>query len=310
MATMLNSAECVLDLPAGWVSARRFEDALGRCGDALAGRFSTVIVRIPAGCKLLIDVVIRLLSFCNQVIAMTLRLRLEFAGGRGDVMGYLSRMGFFDYLSPAAEVTPARPLVSGAAIHRGGNGALVEIARFSKAGVDDGLVGRLAQTVKRSCAMRGDAKQIGDATFYIFTELVGNVIEHSNTGLDAFAALQTYPAGNKVSVAVSDSGSIIESLRPALRTKGDPLAELREVDLLVEMFRKGISRLDEDRRGLGLMNSAQHAIRFKADLDVRLLRQRVLLKPANNQYRPNMAYSQDHLPLLWGTHISFTLQLA
>lgn len=57
------------------------------------------------------------------------------------------------------------------------------------------------------------------------------------------------------------------------------------------------------------MTSAQHAIRFGADLDVRLLRQHVLLRPSNNQYTPNMAYTRDGLPLLWGTHISFTLNL-
>ena len=55
--------------------------------------------------------------------------------------------------------------------------------------------------------------------------------------------------------------------------------------------------------------SAKHAIGFRADLDVRLLNQRVLLKPSNNEYQPNMAYSQEQLPLLWGTHIAFSFKL-
>lgn len=311
MATSLYPAECVLDLPNGWVNAYRFEVALMRCGDTLGTAASTVVIRIPAGCKMLIEVVVRLLSFCNQVIATTRRLRLEFQGGDHGVMGYLNRIGFFDHLSPLAEVAPHRPFFSSALVHRGGNQGLVEIERFSRANaVDNSLVPRLAQAVERGCANRADAKAIGAATFSIFGELVGNVFEHSDSPLDAYAALQTYPAGNRVSVAVSDSGAgIMQTLRPALSAKGDPMARLGEIDLLVEIFRKGISRLDQPERGQGLVASARHAIRFKADLDVRLLRQRVLLKPANDEYRPNMAYSQDDLPLLWGTHIAFSLNL-
>ncbi|MGE3993324.1 hypothetical protein [Pseudorhodoplanes sp.] len=260
----------------------------------------------------MIDVAIRLLSLCNQIVAMTKRLRLEFAEGAYAIRGYLDRMGFFDHLSREVIVIPTRPIVSGARIHRGGNRGLVEIERFSRSSEpDQNLVPRLAHAVQRSCACRGDVKEIGDSIFNIFGELIGNVFEHSGTALDAYAALQTYPRGNRVTVAVSDSGiGIIDSLRPALVRKDSPFATSSEVDLLVEIFREGISRHDDDKRGLGLMASAHSAIRFKADLDVRLLRQRVLLKPANGHYRPNTAYSQEELPLLWGTHIAFSLDLS
>lgn len=308
----LQSQECVVNLPNGWVNAQRFDDTLRRCGDALGHPINEIVVRVPADCKLMVDVVIRLLSFCNQVIVTTKPLRLEFASGSQNVMGYLNRIGFFDYLSPLAEVLPARPVYSGASLHRGGNQSLVEIERFSGiTKAEPGLVDKLARTAQTSCAGRSDVSQIYSAVFTIFGELIGNVSEHSKSSLDGFAVLQTYPGGNEVRIAVSDSGiGIIESLRPALREKNDPAANLSDVNLLVEMFRKGISRLEDEKRGNGLMVSALHAIRFKADLDVRLPRQRVLLKPSNNQYEPNMAYSQDGLPLLWGTHISFALNLA
>lgn len=311
MATSLYPAECVLDLPDGWVDARKFERALLRCGDALAGTFTSVVIRLPAGCKLMIDVVIRLLSFCNQVVATTRRLRLEFAGGQEGVMGYLDRMGFFDHLAAQAEVVPSRPFLSGARRHRGGNGGLVEIERFSRATQpDQKLPARLGQAVERGCASRSDVKQVANAVSSIFSELIRNVFDHSQTHLDAFAALQTYPQGNRVTVAVSDSGlGIMRTLQPALVRKGSPLAGLGEVDLLVEIFRQGASSLDDENRGLGLMACARSAIRYKADLDVRLLQQRVLLKPANGVYLANTAFSQDGLPLLWGTHIAFSLQL-
>lgn len=306
MATYASLAECTLELPTGWVNAWTFEKALMRCGDALGGMFTTIIIKIPVGCKLMIDVIIRLLSFCNQAIACTKRVRLEFAG---ETMGYLNRIGFFDHLAPAAEVSPYRPFFSGAAIYRGGNRGLVEIERFSRNNaVEPNLVPRLVAAVERGCVARPDVKQIADAMFSIFGELVKNVYDHSQTSLDAYAALQTYPQGNRLTVAVSDSGiGIMRSLRPALRDIR--WGNLSDVDLLVEIFREGISSQPEDKRGLGLKSSARHAIGFKADLDVRLLNQRVLLKPSNNEYQPNMAYSQEQLPLLWGTHIAFSLKL-
>lgn len=306
MATHASWAECTLELPAGWVDVWKFEKALIRCGDALGRMFTTIVIKVPVGCKLMIDVIIRLLSFCNQAVACMKRVRLEFAG---DTMGYLNRMGFFDHLSPAVEVSPSRPFFSGAAIHRGGNRGLVEIERFSgSSAVEQSLVPRLVAAVERGCAARSDVKQIGDAMFSIFGELVKNVYDHSQAKLDAYAALQTYPQGNRLTVAVSDSGiGIMKSLRPTLQ--GGRWDNLSDVDLLVEIFREGISSKPEDKRGLGLKSSARHAIGFKADLDVRLLNQRVLLKPSNNQYQPNMAYSQDQLPLLWGTHIAFSFKL-
>ena len=312
MATLAQPTECVLTLPAAWVDAAKFEKALWLCGDALGSQCTCVVVQVPAGCKLTVEVIVRLLSFCNQACAMTKRVRLQFADGDQAAMGYLNRIGFFDHLLPSVEVSPSRPAVSGARLHRGGNRGLVEIARFS--GIqppEANLVTRLAEAARSSCSGRSDVAALHSAVFTIFGELIGNVGEHSRSALDAFAVLQSYPAGNKVRIAVSDSGlGVIETLRDGLRDKGDAMAALGDVDLLVEMFRKGVSRLDEDGRGTGLMACAKHAIRFKADLDVRLLRQRVLLKPAENEYRPNMAYSQDGLPLMWGTHIAFSLNLA
>lgn len=309
MATRAYPSECILHLPDGWIDARRFERALRNCGDALSNPFSVVVVRISAGCNLMIDVVIRLLSFCNQVLAMTKRLRLDFLGGTDGCMGYLDRMGFFDGLSRDAEVTPYRPSFSGAALHRGGNRGLVEIERFSgKVRADQSLPDKLARAVERGCASRHDRTQVANSIANIISELVDNVTEHSETPLDAYAVLQTYT--KKVVVAVSDSGNgIMGTLRPALERRQSPLAELSETDLLVAIFRQGLSSHEENNRGMGLMTSARSAIRYRADLDVRLLNQRVLLKPSGNAYTSNMAYTQEGLPLLWGTHIAFSLNL-
>ncbi len=311
MATVLQTSECTLVLPTGWVNPRKFEAALQLCGDALGSSFTTVVLRIAAGSKMTIDVILRVLSFCNQVAAMTKRMLLVFEGGQSD-MGYLDRMGFFENLQRAVDVSPPRPLFSRAAAHRGGNATLVEIEKFSgTVPAEQSLIARLGAAAQRSCATRTDVAQISHSVSNIFSELIGNVAEHSRSPLDGYAALQRYERGNEVRIAVSDSGiGIIDSLRPALIAKSEPAANLNDVDLLIEMFRRGISRLDDQDRGNGLMCSAAQAIRFRADLDIRLPRQRTFLKPANDHYAQNMAYSTAGLPLLWGTHLSFALKLA
>src|SRR3546814_10640207 len=87
----------------------------------------------------------------------------------------------------------------------------------------------------------------------------------------------------------------METLRPALAKRNSPLASLSEVDLLVQIFREGVSRHEDDKRGTGLKLCASSAIRFQADLDVRLARQRVQLRPGKTSYEPNLAYrSEEH----------------
>lgn len=308
MATAPALDVCKITLPNKWVDAWGFEAAFYAAGHAHGPVATSIIVEFPEKCRLMIDVVIRLLSLCNQVASCCKHVHLQFAPS-GDLRGYLSRMGFFDHLVGNVEVSPGRPEISGAKVYRGGNQGLVEIERFNRSEAEEkALVGRLAATVERGCSNRADKKEIGGAIFSIFGELIGNVFEHSKSTLDAYAAVQTYPAGNRVTVAVSDSGiGIMSSLKPALvNTRWHNLSE---VDLLVEMFKEGISSKTEDNRGLGLKASALHAARFRADLDVRLLNQRVFLKPSSDIYTPHVAYSQAQLPLIWGTHISFSFKL-
>lgn len=253
----------------------------------------------------MIDSAIRLLSLANQLVSTTRRTRLRFEEGEVGTMGYLNRMGFFDCLDPRVNIEPERPFISGAALHRGGNRMLVEITRINKDVRDDELPTRLSDAVEKACASRADVKELGGAVWTIFAELIQNIFDHSDTQLDGYAALQVYQGGNKVSVAVSDSGrGIMDTLRPALRTEFPKLADLSDTEVLVEVFRQGVSRHGTDR-GCGLKGCAAKAIKFAATLDVRLPNQRVLLVPAKGIYELNIAHCYEGLPLLWGTHIGF-----
>jgi hypothetical protein len=299
---------CCIDLAPLWVTASRLEAAIRRSGEP--HRETDVLIRFPTGCKLMIDSAVRILSLANQLDFCTRRVRLDFVEGEHGALGYLNRMGFFDHLSSRVEVTPSRPMYSGADLYRGGNAGLVEIARINKDDRDQGLPDRLTEALMRSCRSRHDAAELSGAAWTIFAELIDNVFSHSQTPLDGYAALQVYKGGNQLLVAVSDSGlGIMQTLRPALQTEFPRLVGLSDTGLLVEVFRQGLSRHGTDR-GCGLKGSAAKAIKFQADLDVRLPGQRVLLTPARGAYQVNTAHCFDSLPLMWGTHIGFAFTLS
>lgn len=300
---------CQVQFPAQWISASRFELALrNSCGPHDPETFE-VTFNVPVGCKIMVETAIRLLSLANQLAATTRRVRMNFEEGEAGTMGYLNRMGFFDHLVAEVEVLPTRPGFSAAEAHRGGNAALVEIARISKDARDEDLPTRLTEALMRSCHARPDAAELEGAAWTIFAELIDNIFSHSSTKLDGYAALQVYPKGDRLSVAVSDSGlGLMETLRPALATEFPRLTGLSDADLLLEVFRQGLSRHGRDR-GCGLKGSAAKAIKFQATLDVRMPRQRVVLMPARGAYRINTAECHDGLPLLWGTHIGFGFRL-
>lgn len=301
--------QCNIALPSQWVDASKLEAAIRMGGPPHGEDVYDVLISFPVGCKLMIDAVIRLLSLSNQLAFSTRRVRLVFAEGEAGTMGYLNRMGFFDYLASPIEVTPRRPAHSAAAAHRGGNAGLVEIAQINKDVRDQNLPNRLTEALMRSCGQRADASELEEAAWTIFAELIDNVFSHSQTPLDGYAALQSYQAGDRLMVAVSDSGlGIMQTLRPSLQNEFPRLVGLSDLDLLVEVFRQGLSRHGADR-GCGLKGSAAKAMKYKAKLDVRLPYQRVLLTPAHGTYRANTAQCYDRLPLIWGTHIGFVFSL-
>jgi hypothetical protein len=257
----------------------------------------------------MVDAGVRLLSIANQLNTTSRRVKLEFEDGEAGTMGYLNRMGFFDHLAKDIEVFPNRPAVSGAETYRGTNNDLVEIARINPSARDKDLPDRLASAVATALRTRADVETIEGAIWLVFAELIDNIFSHSATVLDGYAAMQLYKNGNSLQVVVSDSGyGIMHTLRPTLQNQFPALAGLSDIDLLVEVFKQGISRHGPDR-GCGLKGSAEKAMKYNADLEVRLPQCGVLLVPANGIYQANTAFCFEDLPLFWGTHISFKFHL-
>jgi hypothetical protein len=256
--------------PSVWINAERFESALRDSPGPHDPNTLDVTFQFPVGCKIMVDGGIRLLSLANQLVFSTRRVHLNFEEGESGTMGYLNRMGFFDHLAPEVEVLPSRPSYSSATLHLGGNSMLVEIARINKDARDDNLPVRLTDAISYACSGRSDVDELRGAAWTIFAELIDNIFSHSATLLDGYAALQVYSGGNRLCVAVSDSGlGIMQTLRPSLRMELPKLAQLSDTDLLVEVFRQGLSRHGSDR-GCGLKGCAAKAIKFDAQLDLRL----------------------------------------
>ena len=112
---------------------------------------------------------------------------------------------------------------------QGSNRGLVEIARINKDERDEDLPKRLTEAVSIACHSRSDVDELSGATWTIFAELIDNIFAHSATQLDGYAALQSYSGGNRLSVAVSDSGlGIMNTLRPSLRSQLPHLGPPRE----------------------------------------------------------------------------------
>lgn len=299
---------CEIILPPTWIDSAALEAAIRAAGGPHGKDIFEIEITIPVGCKIMIVAAIRLLSLCNQLVLSSRRVRLNFQDA--DASGYLNRVGFFDYLAPMVEVLPGRPFLSTASIYRGGNAGVVEIARINKDARDHSLPTRLSEAVQGACARRSDVKEVTGAVWTIFAELIDNVFSHSETPLDGYAALQVYKGGNRVTLAVSDSGrGIMNTLRPSLQAESSRFAAMTDIQVLVEVFREGLSRHGADR-GCGLKGSAAKAMKYRANLDVRLPNQRVLLTPSLGANLPTVAHCYDNIPLMWGTHIGLEFTLA
>jgi hypothetical protein len=298
--------DCELSLPTCWTDASVFENALRRFS-GLHEKSGGVTIRIPKNCKVMVDAAVRILSLVNQLDNTGRPVTLVFEEGEAGAMGYLNRIGFFDHLAFNILTIPERPVVSGAVLFAGNNPGVVELATINLSNRDESLPTRLADSLEVASGLRRDREKLGQTGFTVFAELIGNIFEHSSTQLSGFAGLQVYSKGGRARVVVSDSGvGILEHLRPTLKSK--KLATLSDTNLIVEMFRQGISSLGADR-GCGLKRSAEAAIKYSADLDVRLPTCSVRLVPSTDGYHPNMAYCLSGLPLIWGTHICFDFLL-
>lgn len=304
---LLNEGELVLFLPSErWVNADGLESALDQLGPAINTDASGLTIHVSDGCKLKIDCTARLLALANQLAASNRSIKIDFTACE-QTRTYLDRAGFFDHLDTRVVVVPDRPAQSAATKYFGRSETLVEFGSVDPRSNNLGLIKALtAKFVQQS----SDSYEI--AAFTVFSELIGNVAEHSDSVLKGFAGLQKYTGKSAhIQTVVSDSGlGIAETLRPALQTHyPDIFRQFGQKSLdtdiglvRVAMGEGNISRYGKGR-GLGFKSSKEQALKHHASFSVRQEQFSVRFEYRNG--RLVRSTPQTHLARLQGTHISF-----
>lgn len=253
-----------------WMNCDSFEDSLLKEGEILQPNVMNAHFVIPENCKILLDAAARFLALCNQCACLGKAVTIDFSNCQ-QTLHYFNRIGFIDHLDEKITILPYKPIESGAEKYRGNSGAVVEFGSLDPDKADKKLVGQLTDRF-----VQQSARKFETAAFTVFSELIGNVSEHSETPIPGFAALQKYSGRrNHIQTVISDSGKgITETLKPSLREhypdiykryKGDDA----NVDLIIDVLTKGeISRFGVGR-GLGFKSSREQAIKFDARLSVR-----------------------------------------
>jgi hypothetical protein len=298
-------------LPSSWVNALALDYSLASQSFVHGCSAFDIELVFPVGCKIMVDAGTRLLSLVNQAAHCSKRIRVNFEEGASGTMGYLDRMGFFDYLDSNISVLPSRPTTNFFTNHRQ-HRALVEFARILPSVKDDNLPGQLAQRVARGGNLMSEerAKKLEYAAWHVFAELIQNIHRHAEAAIDGYAAMQIYNnprRGRRAIVSVSDSGKgMFTTLRAALANRDARIAALTDADLLLKMVTEGVSRFGAEN-GCGICSSAQKALAFDAQLDFRLYDSGLTLIPTAGQFA--LAQHRVQQSPIWGTHIAFDFRL-
>jgi hypothetical protein len=302
--------ERLVVLPDQWTNTVALERALQHAWRGTRSPFSkdtAVIFSFPPSCKVMVDVAVRLLSLANQLAAAGIPVTFAFEARQHEAMSYLNRAYFFPLLSERVQVLPERPDPAHALQYQGQSSRLIEFKplhpRYSEAVRT--VPSQLADALETALALYPGGQEFGQTPYTLFTELINNVYDHSQTELDGFAALQVYR--KRVQVVVSDSGvGLLETLRPKLRS---PEAQALEEAELLRRFLRNELAWDDRKKGQGLQACAQRSLKHWGSVDIRLETSRIFFSPSPAGYeKTNMQYFRGLVPLR-GTHISFSFPL-
>jgi len=289
-----------------WITASDFESCLINTGCALSSDTNEVKVIFPKGCSVMLDVSARLLALVNQLDYAGKSVALDFTQC-AQTKGYFNRMGFFDHLREGVSVLPRRPKESGAVKYKGNNSALVEFGGINPGCRNKQLVGDLSDSF-----VEQSSEDYETASFTIFSELIGNISEHSESPLEGFAALQKYK-GRKthIQTVVSDSGlGIAQTLRPSLKGHYPDLYKKyndqtidNDIELVIQVLSKGeVSRYGKGR-GLGFKSSREQSMKFNASYSVR--QETFSLDFQFEEGKLKEVRRMTNLSKIQGTHICF-----
>ncbi|WP_123035832.1 ATP-binding protein [Haliea alexandrii] len=307
----IGANEIEITLPGKWLTADDFESRLLRADDMDSSPGSLVRVVFTNRCKPMIDCTARLLSLANQCAHQGREVELDFSAA-DSTFTYLDRAGFFDNLAPDVVVLPERPSESAAVRHRGNSDTLVEFGCVDPDIENDELINQLTEKFV--------ARTTSDyltAAYTVFSELIKNVAEHSETPIPGFAGLQRYQGNREhIQTVISDSGiGIASTLRPSLRehyphlfTQFGQSSLESDMGLVAEVMSKGEISRSGGANGLGFKSSREQAVKFNVLFSVR--QENFCLKLLYENGALVDIKRETGLRKLLGTHICFDFFLA
>lgn len=288
-----------------WLDCNSFETSLGLLDSPLDSKCDVVIFVVLEKCNILLDTAARLLALCNQLVPAGKAVTIDFSDSQ-PTLTYFDRIGFLDHLDKNVTVLPERPTFSKALRYKGNSEAVVEFGTVDPKKTDKELVNQLT-----NCFVQQSDSRYEMAAFTVFSELIGNVSEHSETPIQGFAAFQMYSGGRRkhIQTVVSDSGlGIAATLKPSLMEHYPTLHKLHnsddfDIQLVTAVLTKGnISRFGSGR-GLGFKSSREQTVKFDARLSVRQETFSIDIEYKNG----DIAHidKQTELVKICGTHLCF-----
>lgn len=305
---VVDDGKVIIKFDSGWIDSYSFERILFPHPNLFLVKDKTIKFVIPKGCKLLLISIAKFLALANQLSANGNNIEIDLSDC-GDARTYFNRTGFFDHLDSQIAVVPDRPKESWAEKYKGNSETLVEFGTIDPKSKNKSLIVELGNIfVKKSNA------RFEMAALTVFSEMIGNVSEHSESDVEGFAALQFYSPPykpNHIQTVISDSGlGVCLTLRPALENNYPGLygrfgyVELEsDIGLVTEVFTKGnISRFG-GARGLGFKSSREQATKFDANLSIRQDQFSIELIYRNGQLDESKV--ERNLSKIHGTHICY-----
>lgn len=298
-----------------WITQDDFENELAKTGNPLDGTYKAATITFPRSCSLMMVVIARMLSLLNQLASRNIAVTIDLTRSTR-TRTFLNRSGFFDLLNRDITVLPNRP--------QPGNSDAVKFMDSSEILVEFGAIdmgstkAEIRELIKRlgKRFVSGASKDYLTVIMTVFSELINNVKDHSNSQIPGFAALQGYNGKGRrkhIQTVISDSGlGVVTTLRKTLKINYPELhaqfpagSLASDIQLVKHVFSNGeISRHgSENGRGLGFKSSRKQASKNEALLIIRQTCFSIELKYKDGELVTTEV--KENLSLINGTHICF-----
>lgn len=289
-------------IPQGWMTARQFESLMTPHAGTKPSR---IVFEFHVDAYLMFDAIGLLLTLSNQLAGANIPVSLNFPNSQCSALTYLCRAQFFEHLDPRVVVIPARPLPTQ---FLGNSENLVELVEIGPT-----TEHRPVSKSLTNCFVRHSSDTYQGAAGNFFSELIGNIIDHSRSV--GFAGMQRYKQSFKrrvrIQTIVSDRGlGIAATLRPvdAIRAQIEARPVKNDIELVREAVEHGgLTSRPNGNGGVGLR--AAHLSSGKFGVEFWIRQERFALRYRYNDGKLDEPTVSTQLFPIVGTQICFDFKL-